>query len=166
MSNTYTPDRNNEVKAVADPLIAQYHSHLIDANIVYIFRDNEKQSKGIKIHGEAKKSGEYENFFTGAHFIISVYRYGWDNFYNVDQQKKVALVDHLLSHCKQAIDKDGFPKVDNYGDPVWQFVKPDANVFFDVIQRHGAWNEETEAIFRIAKQGKTVTIDDKQPVEA
>ena len=163
MPNDYSPDRNNDLKSVADPLIEKYHSHLTNCNIYYLFRDTEKKEKGEIVYGEAKRAGEFENFFTGSDFIIAVYRYGWDRY--MDSQQHIALMDHLLSHCRQAKDKLDSWKFDKYGNPVWVFQKPDAKMFFDVIQRHGAWNEQTERVFQIAKKHECAETEEDEGEE-
>lgn len=142
----YAKDEKDELHLMAKPLIEQYHTTLKDANILFLFRVTEKKYKKTIVQGEAKKAGDVIKYLTGADFIISVHSYGWHTY--LTPEKRVALMDHLLSHCRQADDKEGMLRFDKFGDPVWECVKPEANFFLEVIRRHGPWNDAAEAIFQ------------------
>jgi len=149
MGNQYANDTKKELYTISKPLLDKYHSHLQDAQILYIWRENEKKDKGNIIYGDVRRTNDIMKHFTGADFLISVYRYGWDKY--LVPEKKVAYMDHFLSHCKVALDKDGFRKEDKFGDPIWQLIPPDASCFYDVATRHGAYSEELEVLWRIAR---------------
>lgn len=48
-----------------------------------------------------------------------------------------ALVEHEIYHCAQKLDKDGQPKFDAEGNPVWAMRPHDVEEFVGVMERYG-----------------------------
>ena len=52
-----------------------------------------------------------------------------------------ALVFHELMHHAQAVDKDGEPRFDPEGLPVWAIREHDITAFNAEVRRYGAWHD-------------------------
>lgn len=143
------------------------HAHLEDATIGYIFRDDELRRRGKVIAAEAilverilqadKRYGRivrwailrvlpaFETY--PPDFLILIDRNIWEG---MDQSQRIALVDHELSHCAQAVGEDGeTSKFTREGMPVWTIKGHDLEEFCGVIERNGLWNEELANVARV-----------------
>lgn len=125
-----------EVKEIAEKLIDKYHKHLQQAGIYYLFRDPAPKSKGDVVFGRTSKvSGKYKAI-SGYDFIIEISQL---HFMNMEEKKRIALVDHELSHCKKEEDK-------------YKTVSHDFEGFNTVLRRHGFWMGDLEIMGKTAKQ--------------
>jgi Putative phage metallopeptidase len=143
---------NEEAENIAEELIDQYHPHLVDLKIAYLFKhkpgDEEAETrKPRKAPREGKKltlakarlvSKVYNELLKKDYkFIIEFDRLYWDQL-SIEQQ--TALVDHELSHCGN--DADGC------------YLKHhDLEEFRGVVDRHGLWKDDIGAFAKtLAKQ--------------
>lgn len=127
-----------EVEQIARQLIAQYHNHLVNANIRYLFRRGPWTSKKRETLGQATKVSGVNQFLTGLDFVIMINIEVWSQ---LDQKEKVALVDHELEHCCEEDDK--------------YFIQGhDVEDFLAVIRRNGFWTPDLRRIQDEAVQGK------------
>lgn len=127
-----------EVEQIARQLIAQYHNHLINAKIKYLFRYGPWTSKKRETLGKAVKVSGVNQFLTGLDFIIMINAEVWGQ---LEYKEKVALVDHELEHCCEEDDK--------------YFVQGhDVEDFLAVIKRNGFWTPDLKKIEAEAVQGK------------
>ncbi|MFW6328198.1 MAG: putative metallopeptidase [Bacteroidota bacterium] len=125
-----------EVREIAQKLINSCHSHLVNAKIKYLYRDPAPRSKGKIVMGRATKvSGKYKAV-SGYDFIIEISKI---HFVNMDQEKKLALVDHELSHCWME-------------DGKCTTIAHDFEGFNSVLKRHGFWAGDLEVMGKTAKQ--------------
>jgi hypothetical protein len=134
------------------------HSHLRDATIGYLFRDDELTRHGKVTVAEAilverilpsdkrwsrlvKWSIQHHVLHTATlpDFLVLIDRHLWAGF---DAEQKLALVDHELMHASQANDENGSPKFHKDGRPVWSIRGHDVEEFAGTVERHGLWNEE------------------------
>lgn len=126
-----------DVKKIADKLIDKYHGNLREAKIIYLFRDKPLKSKGKVQLGKATKvSGKY-NAVTGADFLIEISE---PHFWEMENKKQVALIDHGLSHC--FIDIEGNRTILNH----------DFEGFNSVLKRHGFWHNDLQQMKKNLQQ--------------
>lgn len=130
-----------DVKQVAKKLIENYHGHLVEAKIAYLFRHGNWNSKGKVVFGKAQKVPDEWKYLTGYDLRVVVNKDVWDK---LTPEQREALVDHELCHFTK--DEDG------EGNPNWSIEEHDIQEFSQVVQRHGLWRKEVENFFTAAKQ--------------
>lgn len=136
-----------EVEKIAQEIIKEYHRHLKNAHIYYMFRNPASKSGGQVVLGSASKvTGKYKSM-TGYDFVIEISE---SHFEEMNIDKKKALIDHELSHCY--IDLEGNIKTINH----------DFEGFNGVLRRHGFWAGDLEAMGETAQQLK-LPFDNKKP---
>ena len=133
-----------EVQQIARELIARHHSHLVEANIKYLFRSGGAwTSKGKEVLGTAQKCSSKENFLTGFDFVITINEYAWNS---LEDKQKIALIDHELMHC------DKSPDYDEDGNPIWQTKDHDFVGFVQEVKRYGFWTKDLQKFDRVYRQ--------------
>lgn len=137
-----------EVQAVAAKLISDYHTHLAEARIAYLFRKGEWNSKGRTQFGKACKAPEQWAFMSGFELLVIINKTVWDY---ADEKKREAVVDHELCHIEKDIDAKGNPK--------WITAHHDVEEFSIVIQRHGLWSRDIRQFFAAAAE-KQLSLED------
>lgn len=139
MSTTYTPAP--EVEEVARQLIDDYHPHLEDAPIVYIFRDPPAKTRGRELWGKARKISGLTAYLANQHASETaesflVVEIALDVWKSLEPSQQHALVDHELSHC-------GWDPLEGAS-----ITPHDVEEFSAVISRHGLWAANVEAFVR------------------
>ncbi|WP_371366262.1 hypothetical protein SRRS_07000 [Sporomusa rhizae] len=122
-------DASEDLEALAREIIQEHHSHLVEADIKYLFRTGNWEVKKRDTWGQAKKVGKEVNFLTGYNFIITVHRDVWEQ---LSLNDKRALLDHELQHCSAGTD--------DAGNKVWYIQGHDVEDFHAIIRRHGLWS--------------------------
>jgi hypothetical protein len=129
----------HEALSLAQPLIREHHKHLVDARILFLITDQKMKSKDRVIAGKAAKNPPLVRFLSsykdaevpsvadGYDFIITIQE---DEWVVAPPARRLALLDHELSHCIQKIDARN-------GDYAWAVTGHDLEELFDVIERHG-----------------------------
>lgn len=131
-----------QVEEIAQRLLPTYHPELATARIMYIFVDVASKKNGRPVFGKASRvSGKWE-YLTGQDFVIEV---ALDEWNNLDNRKREALVDHLLENCTGEEDETN-------GDMKWKVRTPDIQEFTSILNRHGAWNEELAGLVEVAQR--------------
>ena len=125
-----------DVSRMTQELIDRYHQHLKPAKIVYLFRDKAWATQdGKVILGRARKRSEVDKLLGREHedFLIII---GKDKWTTADENKKMWLVDHELSHCGCLVSNKGVVK--------WIIKKHDVEEFYSMWQRHEFKREEVK----------------------
>lgn len=146
MNYTLAPD----VRDIAQDLIVNYHQHLMDVRIEYLFRDDIPKSRGKIEWGSARKVSGLSAFFAAvpresdslnykladetidcneAFFVITISFPIWQQ---LEEKQRRALVDHELSHCFVNEDDD------------LVLLGHDIEGFAAVVKRHGLWHQDLE----------------------
>ena len=141
-----------EVEQIATRIIGMQHSHLVEAKIIYIFREGGAwKSKGKEVLGQAQKCSAKDNFLNGGFdFTITINKDAWKTM--ADKQKK-ALVDHELMHCDKSDEND------EDGNPIWQTKDHEFVGFVQEIKSHGFWTEDLQRFDRVYKQITIFEVD-------
>ncbi len=56
--------------------------------------------------------------------------------------ERAALIHHELKHCGHARDREGEPRFDDDGHPIWAIEAHDIAEFRDTVRRYGAWSPD------------------------
>jgi Putative phage metallopeptidase len=131
-----------QVEEIARSLIPTYHSELASARIKYIHVDTASKQNGKPILGKARKVSGALEYLLETDFIIEVPVDQWNE---MDDRKRYALVDHLLEGCTGEED-------DTNGDMKWTMRKPDVTEFTSILNRHGAWTDELAGMVEVAQR--------------
>lgn len=132
-------DPAESVEAIAKKLIPQYHTHLVNAKIAYLFKNKPTTKGGKLVLATAKKCSKEEQALCNYHnpegenhfdFIITVFYKAWSE---MSDAQKFALVDHELSHC--LVDEE--PDEDGNAETQYKIISHDFEEFYAVIERHG-----------------------------
>lgn len=130
---------------IARDLIAAHHEHLADARIEFVFRDKANKSHGRIVLGTARKVGglnaylaraittEPEDLEPGPPFFLI--ELALDQWLELDDNGRRALVDHELCHCLAAVD-------DETGELVLSTRGHDLEEFTEIVDRHGLWKAD------------------------
>jgi len=125
--NTYS-EVTNEVLTIAREVIDEYHHPLKEANIGFIFQEKATTSKGKTVYATAKKPPGWLSGFPDWEydFVIVIAEDIWSHL--ADERKR-ALIDHELCHCRF---EDGKASIRAH----------DVEEFSQIVERHGLWNQD------------------------
>lgn len=126
-----------QVVKMAQEVIREHHTHLLDAQIGFLFRSEPGTSKGRKIKGKAKKISDRMKTYLELDFMIWISEPDWRAY---EPSQRRALLDHLLCHC-QGTEWDG-----------WKVVGPEIATFAAVIRRHGLWDSTLYQVGKAIQQ--------------
>ena len=119
-----------EVENFSKDLMFNHHKHLIDAKIKFSFR-----TKTWSKTSDVVKFSEYHNYIHGYHFGIVINLLVW-NAYN--EKQRLALLDHLFSHC--------FCEEKDDGSLRWSKESHYVEEFPAVVRRNGLYTAELEIL--------------------
>jgi hypothetical protein len=130
---------DEDVREMANDVIAHHHPHLADANFVFLMRSPTAKSKGKAVLGTAKKATpEHKALYLGeVDFIVTLAGAEWKDMTN---RARRALLDHELCHC--------------VGDSMkgWSMRGHDVEEFSEIIERHGLWHGDLEKVGEKVRQ--------------
>lgn len=152
MARTYQ-DASDTVGRIAGNLIPNYHPELGTARMYYVFIDKASSKGGRPVLGKAKKAGGFVEWAIESDFILEI---ALDQWNELDEAKRTALVDHLLEYCTGVEDEKS-------GEMKWTTREPDVHEFSSILDRYGAWNETLAGFVSIAKN---IELDDESESES
>ena len=163
-----------EVAELARDLITRVAAHhdLVNAHIEYVFRSKASKSRGHETWGKARKPTGLQAWLANPEqshdnwgepmpfFIIEI---AYDVWQRLDDNGRMALVDHELCHCAVGWDEDG--------DMQLSMRHHDVEEFLGVISRNGLWRESVQEIGRVSAEQLQLAFDRapdpvKVPLEA
>lgn len=130
------------VEALAKTIIPMYHPELATARIRFVFVDKASMKSGKPVLGKVRKVTGALEFLLEADFMVEVPLDQWNE---LTEQQRSALVDHLLERCTGEEDEEN-------GEMKWTMREPDVQEFAAILRRHGAWNDDLTAFASVAKQ--------------
>ena len=131
-----------EVQELAKKQIEDHHGSLVEARIVYLYRNGKWTSKGRTVLGKSKLAAEDARFVGNYDFIIIINLEAWNR---AGGKTREAMVDHYLTCCNREVDRAGNNK--------WGIAEPDVHEFISIVRRHGVWEEELQKLMKAAKEG-------------
>jgi hypothetical protein len=135
------------------PLVNSHHGRLAQARFVALYRRGNWKSQGLDVWAKAEKLSEKVSALMGdggADLIIAVSEDVWNI---IDENTRVALIDHELCHC--AVGED------DKGNVAYSIVGHDVEEFFGIIRRHGDWKGGIERMLTAFEQSKQIAMFDK-----
>ncbi|RZV01065.1 UNVERIFIED_ORG: hypothetical protein EOZ59_1003 [Serratia quinivorans] len=133
------------------------HSHLMDADLRFMWASSAFEKKGRHVLGQAEevamRTGGWQKarmeqqmhewFCDVPKFIITL---AADYCSQCSDLEFCALVEHELYHIAQATDEFGAPKFNKEGQPVLKLRGHDVEEFVGVVRRYGASVEVQEMV--------------------
>ncbi len=149
-------DNAESVETIAKRILPTYHTELVTARIGYIFVDTASKKGGKPVLGKVRKVSGALEFLLNKDFLLEV---ALDQWNDLSDQQRVALVDHLLERCTGDDPEDG-------GEHKWKLREPDVQEFATILRRHGTWNEGLTALVAVAQQiGVDARVQEVQETE-
>jgi len=132
-----------------------HHGDTLQARIALAWRLRTKADKdGHIVLGKCIKVSDLHREFADYDFIITLNQEFWDEP-TVTKAQRMALVDHEMMHCTPTYnDETGDHEVDERGRFLFRVKAHDFADFYDVVQRHGCWKKDLEALFKIIQEKK------------
>jgi len=124
------------VEDLANELISNYHPHLANCGIAYLFKNKGITLKGMPAVATAEKCSPKVHALCDKHFVVTICYEDWNNC--TDQQKK-AILDHELSHC-------WITEAEDTGDTMYKILPHDFEDFGEIIRRYGAYSHSIEKL--------------------
>lgn len=124
MSDVTWSEASPSVIHFAENLIENFHPHLRDARICFVFRKEAQKQGDRMILGQCSKVPAKMQPYFEYDFLIWISKHDWEA---MDELSREALIDHELCHASgnQWLG--------------WKIKPHDIQEFSDVIQRHGCW---------------------------
>lgn len=123
---------DDSVMAMVRDLIANYHPHLAlcDDEIAVVFKEKATVQGEVTVLGKTSKASELFGVLGDVKwkFIITLASDQWNN---MSDKERVALIDHHLCGCKSVENKQG--------NVSYSVVPPDVSFYKGEIERHGMW---------------------------
>ena len=137
-------EMNDAAATIADVLIPEYHPHLAERRIAYLYKGEEddkvpapaKSGKAVTYAKAALVPEKYQLLCGHYDFVIEFSRPIWDRLSLPHQE---ALVDHELMHCRWNAS-DGCYIADH-----------DVEEFRQILIRHGFWRESLRLFIESAQ---------------
>lgn len=90
-------------------------------------------------------------------FLVVLDQAYWDE---ADGRQREILVFHELCHCVQKSDKQGEPRFDEEGRPVWGLMGHDVEEFTATVSRYGAYSPEIVEFIQAAGKASPRVVSD------
>lgn len=163
-----------EVRKIAQPIVADHHRHLVNTRIEFLFSYNTPTSGGQEVWAKSRKisglsaflasedeypkawvekeaneagaSGEDAPGYPGPFFVMVVASPIW---HDLTLEQKHALVDHELCHMEKDEDSG---KLATRGHFIEEFP--------EVLKRHGLWSRESQVFHATSEKAAQLTLDD------
>lgn len=153
------------------PMFNEHHIHLLEAQIGFIWTNEENASKGRRVIGTAEQpvfrcskwqKGRQEQqivewFGEIPDFIITLDANFCIDCSDVDF---LMLIEHEMHHCAQALDDYGQPKFNrDTGLPIFGMKGYDCEEFIDIVARYGVGNPDGNLAKLVNASRETPLID-------
>lgn len=164
-----------EIRTQLKQIKDEHHTHLAAASIWTLCSDAPGIRDNQLIATQTKKCTKTEKLSSGHDFKVIVMMETWAKL--TDEQRAVAL-DEALCRCgvryvpetveingRREVLKDDLGRiiytdevdVDKLGNPKWKVNRPDAELYFALLKRHGEYNEPAENTTR-ALEGRPLKL--------
>lgn len=117
------------VEDMAKELIPKYHSHLVNCEIAYLFKNKGITVRGRSAAATAEKCSPKVKALCNYDFLITICFEDWNN---LSDAQKWAVLDHELEHC--------WVEEDDSGETKCKILPHDFEDFGSILQRHGLYS--------------------------
>lgn len=126
----------HEIDQLANRVIDEFHPHLKDARISYLYRTGRWESKGRVELGRALVAPPPWKALTGFDVLVVVNKEVYSNF---DEKGRIAQLDHIFSFISNKA-------VYSSGQASYQTANPDIYEFSAVVNRHNIFFSNLDAL--------------------
>ncbi len=134
MPQTY--EITHEIDQLASRVIAEFHPHLKDARIAYLYRNGSWANRGRVEFGKLLVAPPAWKALTGYDLLAVVNHAVYENY---TEEERIAQLDHTFSYV-------GSVTTDSYGQTVYHSTGPDIYEFSAVVNRHNITVSNLDAI--------------------
>lgn len=156
---TTLPDKDQPIRHLHKLLKLPEFEFLRDgeARIEFLIRGHDETRGGRRVLGSVHLptvQGQLKDVFVWMledkfgelpDFLIVVESEYWLSANDLERE---ALVYHELCHCEHATDREGTPRFNAEGQPVWKLRGHDIEQFNAVVRRYGPYNDEIRHFIR------------------
>ena len=138
--------------------LLQWHPDLATARILTLFQETASKKNGRVVQGTVKKLSGIFQYYAEGDFLLVVALDVWNG---LSQDRRIALIDHLLERCFGEEGEDTEMK--------WTLREPDIVEFSTILRRHGAYNDDLVNFMEIAQsleEESTTTVSERVHVRA
>lgn len=123
---------------------AEHHFDTSEAKIALAWKKGTKpDADGRLVLGRCVRASDLQRELVDWDFVILLNQEVWEDP-EFDREKKLALLDHEMSHAARALDADGEPMIDSKNRAVWRIRGHDIEEFTAVVDRHGCYKRDLE----------------------
>ncbi len=134
-------DASDTIGSIAGGLIPNYHPHLANARMLYLFVSDAGKKGGHELFGRARRVSGFLEWVLNMDFILEISTPKWNE---LEADARTALVDHLLERCLGEEDEDGSFK--------WSLREPEVQEFASILDRYGAWHKGLAGFVSVSKR--------------
>lgn len=135
---------DESVTDLAKSLIAKYHTHLINAQVAYLFRNKPMKKGDRELAATAEKVSAKNKVLSKYDFIITI---SYELWKTLSDAVKIAVLDHELTHCF-------ITENEKTGETQYKILNHDVEEFGDVIRRNGLYNIDLVHIGNVIETAK------------
>ncbi len=136
----------DQPEAIGAVLVRAIHDELANAKIGYLFRKKMQEHDRTKL-AQASRVGGKLNHFTNLDCLIEVNHEKW---VLLTDERRIALIDHELSHFALNIADDGAKS--------YVMVSHDVEEFSSIVNRWGFWTSDIERFGRAVERARQLDI--------
>lgn len=148
-------DEAEAVASIAGGLIPNYHPELATARFMFAFADKGWSKGGRDIAGKVRKVSGVWEWATEKDFLMEI---ALDQWNDMSDSQRTALVDHLLERCMGEEDERN-------GEMKWSIREPDVQEFTTILERHGAWHSGLNGLVSVAQRIQVDLVDEDEGEE-
>lgn len=151
MSGVYFEEVDSTVLDLAREVIDQWHPALKDARIGFIFRYPAAKSHGGTVLASIMRPSKTTHYLTKLDYIVTIAQQEWSR---ANRARRLAVLDHEFCHAGE----------DDNGN--WTILPHDVQEFVAVIDRHGLWKADLQALGEAVKSAQDRLpgiVEEKQP---
>lgn len=134
-------DADDTVGAIAAGLIPNFHPHLADARMWFLFVSEASKKGGHELLGRVRKVSGLLQHVMDKDFLIEIPSPKWQE---LEADGRTALVDHCLERCLGEEDEKNGMK--------WSLREPEVQEFASILDRHGAWHKGLAGFVAVSKR--------------
>ena len=145
-------DEAEAVASIAGGLIPNYHPELANARFLFAFASKGWSKGGRNLSGKVRKVTGVWEWAVEKDFLMEIAADQWNE---MNESQRTALVDHLLEWCVGEEDE-------NTGEMKWSIREPDVQEFTTILERHGAWHAGLTGLVSVAQRIQLDVVEESE----
>jgi len=148
---------DKEEHKLLEKLIGENHPQLVELaySLPIIFKDKSSKNGGRISLGRVAKAPDILNVLNDTiecQFFIEI---GFDLWNSLEDNHRVALLDHLLSHIKATENEQN-------GEMVYSLINPDVSYFEKNLAQYNNWQQEIHSLIQTAEEARQKEAETKK----